>query len=123
MADMTDPTSDDELADTKVDADVVERDAFGALLNHGGYVDVLVLSRTSARDVLTPDRLQIIDHLSEQDEPAIIDVLTQELGRDDDALRTDLQRLAELNVLTYDRSFDTPRPVLTHAHVVIEPIH
>lgn len=105
------------------DADLVKRDAFGAALNAEGYADVLVLSRERGREILTEDRLEIIDHLREQSELTTIEMLAQEFARDGDAVHDDLDRLAELDVIEYDHSIGDPRPMHKHAHIVVEPIY
>ena len=100
------------------------RDTFAATLNKHGLTDVIVLRREVGRDVLTPDRLEIIDQLREQetDAPDSLTTLARQLKRDADELRKDLKRLAELDIICFTDDKDL-RPVLTHDHVVVEPIY
>lgn len=100
-----------------------KRDTFAAALNRQGYSDLLVLRCETGHETLSPDRLAIIQHLANQDERESLDVLAQKLSRDVDALHKDLSRLAELDVITFDRTAGKPRPVLKHEHVIVEPIY
>ena len=100
-----------------------ERDAFTAALNQQGYADVLVLRRETGHEILSPDRLAIIQHLVTQDQREPVDTLAQELNRDPDVLHADLSRLAELDVIAFNRTAGTPYPVLKHEHVVVEPVY
>ena len=104
---------------------ILQQEAFAADLNAQGYSDLLVLRREAGRDVLTDGRLAVIQHLYRYgDEIASVSDLARRLDRDKGAVSKDLRRLAELDVVEYDKGGDgeAKRPLLKHDHVVIEPV-
>ncbi|MFB6352967.1 MAG: transcriptional regulator, partial [Halobacteriales archaeon] len=86
-----------------------------------GYTDVLLLTRKSAREVLTPSRLELVDRLSAGRADSVR-ALAAELDRDKAGVSRDLARLAELDVVAYDRDGRAKRPRLKHDTVLVEPI-
>lgn len=107
------------------DERVLQQDEFASDLTTQGYTDVLVLRRENGRDVLTEGRLELISYLdSRGDEIESVSDLARRLDRDKGAVSKDLHRLAELDVVEYEGDGDgeAKRPILKHAHVVIEPV-
>jgi len=83
----------------------------------GGMDDVHVVSRETARHLLTPRREEIIDTLKEHD-PSSVRELARLLNRDKGAVSRDLGELAEHNIVTYEKEGRSKRPVLTQEHIV-----
>lgn len=123
---MSQPDSDvGEPSDERVTERILQQDEFAADLNARGYTDVLVLRRENGRDVLTEQRLGIIQFLEQQAESVeSVSDLARQLGRDKGAVSKDLRRLAELDIIAYKGEGDgeAKRPILKHEHVVIEPV-
>lgn len=115
--------SGDEPADDRPAERLRRREAFAADLNAQGCADVLVLRRESGREVLTDRRLAIVRHLDRHGEAVeSVSDLARRLDRDKGAVSKDLQRLADLDVVAFERSGSAKRPALKHDHVVIEPL-
>jgi len=109
----------------RIEERILRQDEFAGYLNARGYTDVLVLRRENGRDVLTESRLELVGHLERYgDEVDSVSDLARRLERDKGAVSKDLRRLAELDVVEYQGEGDgeAKRPVLTHEHVVIEPV-
>lgn len=86
-----------------------------------GYTDTLVLSRASAREVLTPARIDLLDRLRAGPVDSVR-ALAAELDRDKAGVSRDLARLAELDVVEYERVGRAKRPRLKHDTVLVEPV-
>jgi predicted transcriptional regulator len=111
--------------DDRITERILRRDEFAADLNAQGYTDVLVLRRENGRDVLTESRLELVGYLERHgDEIESVRDLARRLDRDKGAVSKDLRRLAELDIIEYEGSGGgkAKRPVLKHAHVVVEPV-
>ena len=93
----------------------------GGPLAEAGYADTLVLSPASARDVLTPSRLELVDRLRSGPAESVRS-LAVELDRDKAGVSRDLARLAELDVVEYLQAGRAKRPRLKHDAVLIEPL-
>lgn len=93
----------------------------GGPLADAGHTDTLVLSRESAREVLTPSRVELLDRLRAGPVDSVRS-LAAELGRDKAGVSRDLARLAELDVVEYERTGRAKRPQLKHDTVLVEPI-
>lgn len=83
--------------------------------------DTLVLSPESAREVLTPARLELLDRLQEGPVDSVRG-LAAELGRDKAGVSRDLTRLAELDLIEAERVGRSKRPRLKYDTVLIEPL-
>ena len=93
----------------------------GGPLAEAGYTDTLVLSRESAREALTPTRVELLDRLREGPVESIR-ALASELGRDKAGVSRDLTRLAALDIITYEADGRAKRPRLKHDTVLVEPV-
>lgn len=100
---------------------LLSRALAGGPLARAGYTDTLVLSRESARVVLTPSRVELIDRLAETDDDSVR-ALAAALDRDKGGVSRDLARLAELDVVEYERDGRAKRPRLKHDTVLVEPV-
>ena len=93
----------------------------GGPLGRAGATDTLVLSRESARTVLTEPRLAVLDRL--RTGPAdSVRALAAELGRDKAGVSRDLSLLAALDVVEYEAAGRAKRPRLKHHTVLVEPV-
>jgi predicted transcriptional regulator len=93
----------------------------GGPLADAGHADRLVLSRESAREALTPSRLELLDRLR-AGPVASVRALAAELDRDKAGVSRDLKRLAELDVIEYVSAGRAKRPQLKHDTVLVEPV-
>jgi predicted transcriptional regulator len=93
----------------------------GGPLAGAGYRDTLVLSRESARQVLTGPRLAVLDRLR-QAPPESVRALAADLDRDKAGVSRDLARLAALDVVEYESAGRAKRPRLKHDTVLVEPL-
>lgn len=93
----------------------------GGPLAEAGYTDTLVLSRESARTALTPPRLELLDRLRAGPVESVR-ALAAELGRDKAGVSRDLAKLAQLDVIEYERAGRAKRPRLKHDTVLVEPV-
>ncbi len=93
----------------------------GGPLSAAGYSDTLVLSPASAREVLSPSRLELLERLRAGPAESVR-ALAVELGRDKAGVSRDLARLAELDVIEYEAAGRAKRPRLKHDAVLVEPL-
>lgn len=93
----------------------------GGPLAGAGHTDTLVLSRESAREVLTPSRVELLDRLRAGTVDSVR-ALAAELDRDKAGVSRDLARLAELDVIEYQQVGRAKRPRLKHDTVLVEPV-
>ena len=97
------------------------RDAFSETLARHGFADTLVLARERAADIFHERRLEILDYLKDHD-PHSVRALASELGYDKGVVSRDLQRLAELDAIEFEKEGRAKAPRLKHRHVVVEPV-
>lgn len=90
-------------------------------LAEAGYSDSVVLRRDTADEVLTRERLRIVDHLREREFESVT-ALAAELDRDKSAVKRDLDVLFEHGVVEYSQEGRRKRPMLRHEHVFVEPV-
>ena len=93
----------------------------GGPLAEAGSADRLVLSRESAREVLAPSRLALLDRLRAGPADSVR-ALARELDRDKAGVSRDLARLAALDVVEYEADGRAKRPRLKHDTVLVEPV-
>jgi predicted transcriptional regulator len=92
-------------------------------LSEGGFDDVLVLSRDTAEEVLTQKRMELLNELAADDaEITSMRDLARRVDRDISIVSRDLDVLFEADVIDYEQSGRSKRPVLAHENVVVEPI-
>lgn len=107
------------------EAEVAERleirNSFSETLSQNGFPDTLVLARERAGDLFHERRLDILDHLKEND-PCSVRALAEALGYDKGAVSRDLQALAGIDVVEYVEDGRAKAPRLKHSHVAVEPI-
>lgn len=93
----------------------------GGPLARAGYTDALVLSRESAREVLSGPRLDLLDRLRAAPVDSVR-ALADELGRDKGGVSRDLALLASFDVIRFEKSGRAKRPRLKHDVVLVEPV-
>jgi predicted transcriptional regulator len=93
----------------------------GGPLAAAGFTDALILSRESARQVLTSPRLALLDRLR-HGPPESVRSLAVELDRDKAGVSRDLALLASLDLVEYEASGRAKRPRLKHDVVLVEPV-
>lgn len=91
------------------------------LVKEGDFSDVFVLDRRGGRRVLTKERLELLDHLRDEDVESIRG-LADALDRDKADVSRDLDTLFEAGVLTFESDGNRKIPELAHETVVVEPI-
>lgn len=116
-SDITASASDDAETET------ARRAELARILVRGGWNDVHVVSRETAREVLSDRRTEIIETLrSEGDEIASVRDLARRLDRDKGHVSRDLAVLAEHGIVGYESDGRAKAPRLKHEHVVVEPV-
>jgi predicted transcriptional regulator len=100
---------------------LLTRSLAGSPLAAAGATDTLVLSRESARQVLTGPRLAVLDRLR-QAPPESVRALAADLDRDKGGVSRDLSLLATLDVIEYEETGRAKRPRLKHDTVLVEPV-
>lgn len=118
--DVPDPNEFDRQ-DGNITEDLEQRAAFADVLARNGFPDTLVLARDRAADVFHDRRLEILDHLTEN-EPRSVRALADALGYDKGVVSRDLQALARLDVVEFEEGGRAKAPRLKHAHVAVEPV-
>lgn len=104
-----------------IDSRLAFRSSFAEALAQHGFPDTIVLARERAGDVFHDRRLEVLDHLKEND-PRSVRALADELGYDKGVVSRDLQKLARLDVIEYVEDGRAKAPRLKHNHVAIEPV-
>jgi len=105
----------------EIDPRLEFRNSFSEALTQHGFPDTLVLARERAEDVFHPRRLEIVDHLKEN-EPHSVRALAEELDYDKGVVSRDLKKLATIDVIEYDDEGRSKAPRLKHKHVAVEPV-
>jgi len=110
----TETTEEEEL-----DLDV----QFTRALREGGFEDFFMLDRGTAREVLTDERLRLVDAMDEhEDEIRSKSDLAEVVGRDVSAVHRDLDVLFENGLVRYEKVGNRRIPKLAYEHILIEPI-
>ena len=96
---------------------------FTRALREGGFDDFFMLDRETAREVLTEERLRLIDAIEEyEDEIESKSDLAEVVGRDVSAVHRDLDVLFENGLIRYEKVGNRRIPELAYEHIVVEPI-
>ena len=107
--------------EAQIDSRLELRNAFSEALTQHGFEDTLVLARERAADIFHERRLEILGYLENHD-PHSVRALASELGYDKGVVSRDLQRLAELDAIEFEKKGRAKAPRLKHRHVVVEPV-
>jgi len=86
-----------------------------------GATDTLVVSRGTARLLLTDARLRLLDRLRAGPVESVR-ALAAELDRDKAGVSRDLALLADLDVVAFERDGRAKRPRLVHDTILVEPV-
>lgn len=82
-----------------------------------------MLSRDTAEEVLTEKRMELLKELAADDaEISSMRDLARHVDRDISIISRDCDILYEADVIEYEQSGRSKRPVLAHENVVVEPI-
>lgn len=98
-----------------------KRAAMARALATGGFDDVLVLRQSTAGEVLTEKRRELLEYLRDH-EPESVRAAARALDRDKGVVSRDLALLAEHDVVTYRRDGVGKAPRLKRETVVVEPV-
>lgn len=90
-------------------------------LAKGGMNGVHVLRHESAREVLTPRRIELL-HAIRDTEPESVRTLAREVDRDHGQVSRDLETLAAHALVTFESEGRRKRPILSQDTVVVEPV-
>jgi len=94
-------------------------------LSEAGFGDVFVLPLEKAKDVLTPNRRELLNTLAGESVDSVSD-LARKVGRDTGNVSRDLDLLAKYDLIEYQTEGadkGTPkRPVLSHDAIITEPV-
>jgi predicted transcriptional regulator len=90
-------------------------------LAKGGLNGVHVLTHESAREVLTPRRVELLHTIRDQ-EPDSVRELARESDRDHGQVSRDLETLATHALVAFETEGRRKRPIVSHDRVVIEPV-
>ena len=91
------------------------------LVTEGDFNDVCVLDRRGGRQVLTEKRLELVDHVRDEEVESVRG-LADALGRDTADVSRDLDLLFEHDIITFTERDGRKIPELAHETVVIGPI-
>jgi predicted transcriptional regulator len=90
-------------------------------LAEAGYDDLLLLRWETAREVLTDERMDLIEHLQDGDVDSI-EELARRVERDPADVSEDLNILFKNAVIDFEEEEDRKIPVLQHENIFIKPI-
>jgi hypothetical protein len=82
---------------------------------------VYILPREGAREVLTENRMELIEKLREDDVNSLRD-LSRKLSRDVSAVSRDLEVLWKNDIIEYEEEQNRKIPKLTADKIVVEPL-
>ncbi len=90
-------------------------------LSEAGFDDVLVLSRDTAEEVLTEKRMELLQELSTAEVSSMRE-LARQVERDISIVSRDLDVLYEADIIDYEQTGRSKKPILAHENVVIDPL-
>jgi len=90
-------------------------------LTNGGMDGVHVISQKTAREVLTPRRVELMLTIRDE-EPESIQALAPLVDQDPERISRELETLASHGIVTYEQEDCNKRPIVPHDHIVPEPI-
>ncbi len=112
-------TEPEESEGGELDLDV----RFTRALREGGFDDFFMLERETAREVLTEERLRLIDAMDDHDDEISSKAdLAEVVGRDVGAVHRDLDILFENGLVRYEKVGNRRIPRLAYEHIVVEPL-
>lgn len=106
---------------TDEDGSAEQRSQIGRALATGGFEDVLVTDRETAKEVLTEKRQELIARIRKGNIESIRG-LADDLDRDISGVSRDLDFLAVNDIVEYETEARRKIPHLKHQTVVAEPI-
>jgi predicted transcriptional regulator len=106
---------------TDAERDAERRSRMARALATGGFEDVLVTDRATARKILTPKRQELIARIRAGDIESVR-ALATDLDRDVSGVSRDLDLLFEADIVEFETDGRRKIPRLKHATVVVEPI-
>ena len=106
---------------TRADGGAEQRSRMGRALARGGFEDVLVIDRETAKKVLAEKRQELIARIREGSIESVRG-LAADLDRDISGVSRDLDLLAVNDIVEYETDGRRKIPHLQHQTVVVEPI-
>lgn len=97
------------------------RGRMARVLAANGFDGVQVISRESAREVMTEKRLELLERLRDGEFDSVSD-LADAVGRDKGDVSRDLKLLTRNGVVTYGLEGNRKVPELTGETIVVEPL-
>lgn len=97
------------------------RQKLAQTLAKGGMDGVHIISYETAREVLTPRRIELMRAIREE-EPESVRELARLVDRDPGRISRELETLASHGIVTFEQEGRNKRPILTHDHIVPEPV-
>ena len=99
-----------------------ERHGTRRLAEDTGFDEFHVVRRDTVREVLTEERLRIVETLQEHD-PESISALARTLDREKGAVKRDCDVLFRHDLVVFEEDGPAKAPRLKHEHVFVEPIY
>lgn len=112
------PESDHTMAQAQ---QVSKRIDYLTRLVAGGFHDVHVIRKSTAEQVLTEKRLELLEEISEGGVSSVRE-LARQVDRDVSIVSRDLKILSEADVVEFEDHGNSKRPQLAHENILIEPI-
>lgn len=94
---------------------------FVRALAEAGYSDAVVLRRESASEILTEQRVRMLEALRDREFDSMTS-LAEHLDRKKTAVKRDLDVLFEHDLVVYEEEGRRKAPRLKHEHVFVEPV-
>lgn len=91
------------------------------MLVESGYSDAVILRRETASEVLTDERMRIVDTLRDAEVGSMTE-LAGVLEREKSAVKRDLDILFKYDIIEYEEQGRKKAPRLKHAHIFVEPV-
>jgi len=91
------------------------------MLAESGYSDAVILRRETASEVLTDERMRIVDTLRDEEVESMTE-LSDVLEREKSAVKRDLDVLFKYDIVEYEKEGRKKAPSLKHAHIFVEPV-
>lgn len=90
-------------------------------LTEAGFDDIQLLQRTTAEQVLTEKRIELLRAVEREDVESVRE-LSRVVERDVGRVSDDLNVLYKAEIIEYEQNGRAKRPVLAHENVFVQPI-
>lgn len=106
---------------TKEEKQKPSRLEYMRMLAESGYSDSVILRRETASEVLTDERMRIVDTLRDREVESMTE-LADVLDREKSAVKRDLDILFKYDIVEYEEEGRKKAPRLKHTHIFVEPV-